>query len=258
MGRVKFYSTTDLAGGYYLKNAEKVISGFDCLRTDYTINDIVELYNIHKYIKKGLYLKDWTQEYIEKCIGYVKNFQIVIGRYFAKIENENIINEYLALDIDYRDDFWEMFAKYNVYERISNETIEKIMKLNEVSLSQILRNQIIVNRYGEVIKNRLLDYSGSVRIILDKYEMFHDRISSEIFLPVELTLKDKETIISNYIDLPEAHINILEIIQNIKNTKEFNISDKTRLKAKRRIKVERKKIFSDNSVIQMETEISFS
>lgn len=256
--RVKFCSIIDFSANYHLKNIEIIISSFDCPRADYSINDIVELYNICKYIDNGLYLLSWTQEFVEKTKRCNKQFQQVIGQYFSKIDNGNIASKYLELDIDYRDNFWEIFVKYKMHERISNKTMNELLMLNEVSLSQVHSHQIIVNKYGEVLKNILLKYSGAVRIILDKYEMLSNRITSEIFLPKELTITDKETIISNYIDLPEAHINVLEIIKNIKNTKEFGISDKTRLKAKNRIGIERKKLFDSSSCIQMSTEITFS
>lgn len=65
----------------------------------------------------------------------------------------------------------------------------------------------------------------------------------EIHLPDELTSDDKNSLFQNYIGSVEAHINLLEIIMNIRNSKRIKISDKTRLLAKQRIDVESKKIF---------------
>lgn len=46
MKRVKFFSTTDLAVGYYLNRAEKIILNFN-ENIEHALNDILELYTLH-------------------------------------------------------------------------------------------------------------------------------------------------------------------------------------------------------------------
>lgn len=80
----------------------------------------------------------------------------------------------------------------------------------------------------------MLSYKKSAELLLSKYEIKEHDNYVELFLPKPLTNKDKEAIISDYIDSENCHINYLPLIQNSKKNTDFFISDKIRLKAKRK------------------------
>ncbi len=50
MEQVKFYSKEDMASGYNLIKAEKIINNFDEQKEYNDINELIEFYNITKYI----------------------------------------------------------------------------------------------------------------------------------------------------------------------------------------------------------------
>lgn len=56
--RVKYYYTSDLSIGENLQKIEKVIKEYDEKREDYEINDIIEFYNITKFLYNKLYLNN--------------------------------------------------------------------------------------------------------------------------------------------------------------------------------------------------------
>ncbi len=79
----------------------------------------------------------------------------------------------------------------------------------------------------------------------------------EKHLPQSLTIKDKEDIVLNYIDKEDSNLNYLRLIRHARNKDNFKLSDKIRLKAKRKEKTETNKIlkkkrmwFSKNMVFQ--------
>ncbi|MGC3834238.1 hypothetical protein ACPSKX_08130 [Moritella viscosa] len=80
----------------------------------------------------------------------------------------------------------------------------------------------------------MLTYQQSAEILLSVYEVEKNFNHVDLFLPKSLTRQEKENIISDYIDLENCNINYLPIIQNAKKTNNFYISDKIRLKAKRK------------------------
>ena len=55
--QVKFYSKEDMASGYNLIKAEKIINNFDEQKEYNDINELIEFYNITKYIDNGVFLK---------------------------------------------------------------------------------------------------------------------------------------------------------------------------------------------------------
>lgn len=57
LNRVVFYSKADLAGGHQLRKGEPILRAEP--KSEYgDINDILELYNIKKYIDNELFLDD--------------------------------------------------------------------------------------------------------------------------------------------------------------------------------------------------------
>jgi hypothetical protein len=83
----------------------------------------------------------------------------------------------------------------------------------------------------------------------------------EDFLPKSLTIQDKEDIISKYLDSENVNLSYLQLIQNSKKGSDFKISDKIRLKAKRRCTEETDKIFNEReseSFMKYGALISFS
>lgn len=64
LNKVVFHSKEDMAGGYYLQKGEHILR--TDTKSDYTdINEVLELYNLKKYIDNDLFLKSWSQEDIE-------------------------------------------------------------------------------------------------------------------------------------------------------------------------------------------------
>jgi hypothetical protein len=61
----------------------------------------------------------------------------------------------------------------------------------------------------------------------------------------DITIQDKEDIISKYLDSENVNLNYLQLIQNSKKGSDFKISNKIRLKAKRRCTEETDKIFNE-------------
>ena len=241
MDRVKFYSTYDWACGTNLKKLEEVLNKFDDTK-NYEINDIIEFYNCIKYIDNGCYLNDWTTEYIEKVKNKLKNLNKVIGCFLLTIDDNNIISIIDNIDYIYKEDFWELFDKHKVYNRISDLKFDEILK-NRYILETISDFKNIVKHYGNIIREHLLKYEDSAIILLDKYEIVREHNQKQIYLPIELTNEDKELILKNYIDSKNPNINYLRVIFNMQSTKEMPISDKTRLMAKRKIKEESDKIY---------------
>ena len=64
MDKVKFYSITDLGSVYELQKAESIIESYNDSKK-YNITELIELYNITKYIDNKMFLKRWDDVYIE-------------------------------------------------------------------------------------------------------------------------------------------------------------------------------------------------
>lgn len=239
MDRITFYSKDDLIVGYMLGKIEAALKKFDIHNVPTDINDIIELYQIKVYIDADLYLPSWSEETRENLKIKATKIWSIICLFFNTLSNDNIEAYYKSIsEYDYKRVFWELFSKCNVFKRISEERF--ILLMNQTILkTSILTQKRIVAYYNTSIRNMLLTYDKAAEIILDKYERSSNYNNQhEIYLPQSLTLQDKEEIINHYLDWDSANLNYIQFIINSKTQSEFRISDKTRLKAKKRAQSE--------------------
>lgn len=252
LNRVEFYSKEDMAGGYHLSKGEHILRS-ETKSVYEDVNDILELYNIKQYLDNELYLKSWTQnditDFKQKAIEYGK----IVGQFMSKINDSNVISYYEQLLHGYINSFWELVNNQKIYKQISAENFESILTNNPHEIRSILTHKNLVNRYNAVLRGFLLTYPQSAEILLSIYEEKDDLNSKkERYLPQSLTIQDKENIVSNYIDNVDSNLNYLRLIRNARNNDNFKLSDKTRLKAKRKEKLETDKIFEEKKNVSLQ------
>ena len=259
LNRVEFFSKEDMAGGHHLSKGEPILRNET--KSDYEdINDVLELYNIKLYIDNELYLKGWSQDDIADFKQKVIEYGKTVGQFMSRIDDSNVISYYGELLRGYINSFWEVINNQKVYKKISSDNLETILSNEPHLLRNILTHKNIVTHYNNVLRNFLLTYSQSAEILLSIYEVKNDFHNKELYLPKSLTIQDKEVIISKYIDSENANLNYFPLIQNAKKRNDFRISDRIRLKAKRRHKEETDKIFKDrenDSFLKYGVSISF-
>ncbi len=244
--RVVFHSKEDMAGGHYLSKGEHILRNET--KSDYEdINDVLELYNIKKYIDNEVYLKSWSQDDIADFKQKVTEYSKIVGQFMSSIDDSNVIFYYEQLLHGYINSFWELVDNQKIYKQISSVNIPNILTNNPHVIRTILTHRNLVDYYKTELRDFILSYSQSAEILLSIYEekdVFNNK--KKMYLPNILTIQDKENIVSQYVDSESANLNYLRLILNAKNISEFRVSDKTRLKAKRREQIETDKIFKES------------
>lgn len=251
MDRVKFYSVNDWAGGYQLQKAEKIINDFD-KNKKYTIEEVLELYNITKYIDNNLFLKNWNTVYIEKSKDVTKEMKAIVFKYMdSNITNEDFETILNDVPNQYIDDFLELFEKKIEKINITADIFIKSICERNISIYHILHFKKIVKKYdSEIRKIMLQDIINSTEIIIRKYYINKEK-NKEIELPSSLTNEDKENMLIRYIDNDHANLNYVRIIAKIQSNKDMiEISDKTKLKARRKVVDLENKIFTKGTGIE--------
>lgn len=247
LNKVIFHSKEDMTGGHYLQKGEHILRAET--KSEYTdINEVLELYNLKKYIDNDLFLNSWTQEDILNFKLKATEYGKVIGKFMATIDDNNVVNSYGNILWNYVHSFWELVNNQSVFKRISKVNFAKILSSETHIIHKVLIHKGIVDYYSAEIKNFLLSYPQSAEILLSIYEVQDDFRKNQKYIPKNLSIQDKENIISNYLDSTDTNLNYVRLIQNTKNGNDFKISDKTRLKAKRLYKIETEKILSKNSM----------
>jgi hypothetical protein len=253
LNKVVFYSKEDMAGGHQLQKGEKIL--IEKTKATYDdINEVLELYNIKKYIDNEVYLKKWNSEDILKFKQKVSEFGKIVGKFISQIDDNNVIELYNKVLQNYTNSFWELVNNQNVFKRISKDNFKIILTKEPYLIHIILTHKNIVDKYNITLKDFLLTYSQSAEILISVYEVKNEL---KQIIPKSLTIEHKEAIISNYLDSKNANLNYIGLIENVKNKTDFKISDKTRLKAKRLHKNNVNKFFADKGGMKYGVNISF-
>ena len=180
------------------------------------INDAIEFYQIKRYFDDDIKPIDgpenWKEQFSEKSLELYK----LTLRFFNSISNENIVSQYSIVDTNYTTAFWELFNNCKLYGKISEIEFEKIIRLKNINLYDILVHKNTVQKYGEIIKNVITDELEYVRILIDFYEQNYSQ-RKKIYLPDELTDNDIVKMLSDYLDSETAFFSLfLRSIQNFK------------------------------------------
>jgi hypothetical protein len=247
LNRVKFYSKEDMAGRHHLAKAESILKG-EMQSVYENINEVLELYNIKKYFDNKLYLKNWTQDDIDNFKKKVNEYGNVVGQFMSKINDDNFIFYYEQLLQEYIDSFWKLLNNQDIYKRVSAEKFMIVLSKEPHEIRNILTCKNLVAHYNTALRDFLKIYPKSAELLLSIYEEKKDFHKEEMYLPKSLTIQDKENIISNYLDSDDVNLNYIQLIHDSKKQKDFTISDKTRLKAKRKDKEEIEKYLKKGAI----------
>jgi hypothetical protein len=256
LNKVVFHSKEDMAGGYNLQKGEHILKA-DTKSNYKDINEVLELYNIKKYIDNDLYLKSWTQDDITNFKQKATEYSKVVGQFMATIDDSNVVILYGNTLRNYVHSFWELVNNQNIFKRISKSNFTNILTNEPHLVHEILAHKGIVDYYDTEIKTFLLTYSQSAEILLSFYEVKDDFGKNQKYLPKSLNVEDKESILTNYLDSSDVNYNYIGLIQNVRNRNDFKVSDKTRLKAKRLHKSETEKFFAGNDGMRYGVSVSF-
>lgn len=255
--RVVFHSAQDMSSGYYLHIAETILRSFDPSSMYVGINDIIELNQIVQYIEAELYLKTWSGADITLFKETVNQYNNIVGKFISSINDDNIIVYYNQLNIEYYKAFWRLICNFKAYKRISKDVFTSMLSERNYDIHEILKQQQIVSYYANEIRAFLINYSKSAELLLAVYEKSDESMLNTSF-PRNLTVHEKEEIISKYLDSDCANLNYVRLIPTVRNNNNFTLSDKVRLKAKKCAKIMNDKIIYGETVIENRLSVQFN
>lgn len=227
--RVVFYSKEDLAVGYHLSLAEKVLEAFDENAVYEDVNDVLELASIRLYIKNEIFLQSWDDERINRYKNTVDKFSSIISRFIAPWLGKKFVSEYDSIEYGYRSIFWESVADFGIFKSLSNGNFAEWLKTHGSELHDILLHEKIVNRFSAelipVIKN-----SKIATELLIEHALFKPK--KTVYWPKALSDSDKREMVKAYIGSDCFNVNYLKKIQNASRDAKPKIDEELRLMAK--------------------------
>ena len=227
--RVIFYSKEDLAAGYHLSLAERVLDAFDENAVYEDVNDVLELASIRLYIKNEKFSRSWDDERINRYKNAVDKFPSIISRFIAPWLSQKFVDEYDSIDYEYRSIFWQSVSDFGIFKLLSNDGFAQWLKKHGSELHNVLLYAKIVNRFSAelipVIKN-----SKIATELLIEHALFKPK--KTVYWPKALSESDKREMVKAYIGSDYFNVNYLKKIQNASRDAKPKIDEELRLMAK--------------------------
>lgn len=256
MGRVVFYSASDLSVGGHLQDADPILREFDS-DDQRDINDVLELYGIKKYIDAGCALRVWTDADVQTFKVTVEEFPAVVTAYFKMLESGNVEGEYQKVDDELKDTFWEVFTMYRVYERVDSQVIKRMLETGMCDVDELLIHKPLVDAYDGVLAETMRGKAVFAQLILSAYLLELDSPEKRPNIPASLTLDDKEAILSEFIGSASPNVSLLRIIEQSRDSNQLRLQPETRLKAKRKADVLYGEMMKDASSFAYSVRLEF-
>lgn len=235
MDRVKFYSIDDMSVVPNLEKSFSVLKDLDVSYSNYGINDVIEFFNIIKFVKSGLYLKSWSETEKETNVSKSKQLPGIICRYFNEKVIKNFTTSFEQVEFEYKRDFWEILTQYNFYLSIKKEEFETLLLNCQPYIAFLFEHKPLVKRFDIQLRKYLLSNPKNAEFLLDYFEV-DNLVVKNFYMPSSLNIADKEKLIEQYIDDPDVNSNYLRIIVTLQDRKDMLcIDDMIRLKAKNKI-----------------------
>ena len=227
---VKYFGPNDNGNGYSLSKGVPILEQY-CPGKDYeNINNVLEFFNIYQLLILGR-ITSWDEETYIHYKTMAKNIPQTCEHYFSRISDDNFIAEYWSVCAQYVPDFWELFCRYNVYNRISKEKFSEFLSDSNVNLQNILMHKQLVQSFNNELAECMRVSAQSAALICKKFLEENNKV--QLYFPNSLDKLEYESILQEYVTSDAVSPNILVLIQNAKNSDQCPISDYLRLTAKR-------------------------
>lgn len=255
--KIKFYSVHDMSSAYHLMTAETVFQNWNVHIQSTDINILLELYNMKKYIDAGMRLSQWSDsqfaEYKKKCTDVPK----ILSKFCSSISDTNLEEIYNATDRDYTDDFWQLLCTYKAYQRISEDVLGQLLNSSNYAVWEILSHKELVRIFGQVIAEHLSQNEQTAERLISRFLAAHEQNSNQLYFPDEFSQEMRDTVLNDFVEREEANIDYLQLLEQAQSSKEFPLSDRLRLKARKKKEALQGKFFSGSVGMSYGAKVAF-
>lgn len=257
--RVCFYSPNDLSIGYNLELAEKAIAKYKSESAS-TLTDVIELFHIKKLIDNDCRLKCWSDAQFNQIKEDIKDYNVIIAKHFAKLNKNSLENCYDALNWECRQAFWDIIDQFKLFNVVDNNFVKHVAKGKQNDLTKILHCRSVVEKFKIELRQIMLEDSNTAHTLINHYIAKHDNITDrKIYIPSNLSMDDKVTIINSYLDSKDPNLNYVRLICQNKDDKNGLVLDpQTRVKAERLAQKLNDKLMSDSRTVKISHKLAIA
>ena len=243
--RIKFHGLGDMSVGFYAGLIPGILDSFDETEVDYSVNDILEFYNVLIFLQKNILPKNLSKKKQSSYKALTPKLHTMIQAFFSSLDDKNVNAQLTDINAAYSGDLLTLLSKHKIQERIDAPVLLDALKNAGVAIGTILENKAIVATYDQELRNRLISNPNNARLLISKY--FQKDSRENINLPSSFTPDDSKKLINDYIESEDVNTNYLKLIVNSKVDESKGVDAKTKLKAKQKHQAWNDTFFKDSS-----------
>ena len=242
---VIYYSNIDSSQQINLTKLEVKLNEIENDFVFVDINSAIEFSEIKRYIDNNIYPKSWTDYDIKYYKEKINKIEHNFNTFLSKIESDNFIEIYSNIKFFYLEQFWRLIANRGIYKKIQKSIFENLLNNFNTNITNILEQSKLVEYLNNELKNYFLNHPQTAEILLLKF-VVEDKSYKNLSIPKSLTIKDKEKILSDYLEYNELNPKYLRLFLYC-NSADLRIPDTLKLKAKHKEQIEYDTIRTQNS-----------
>lgn len=242
--RLKFYGLNDYGTFFQVKQAAERLESYDDNKTDYTINDILELHNAARFVENNVFPKDLSDKKEAAYKAIVPKIRKTVAVFFNAIDQSNAATRITKTDAHYHQDLLTLLVGNKVHEQVPAKGLLPLLRKAGVRVGEILENKELVKALDQDIRLLLIADTKNAELVMRKHLEKKDR--HDLHLPSSLTNDDIRTLLDDYIDDASANPNYIKLIADA-SIKAPGMNAKLKLKAKRKDKEWTEDFFKNKS-----------
>lgn len=216
--RVHFYSSYDLSISMQYDRMEEVVRGYEEGNSPQDINDYLEMYHILQFVENDVCPSAWTEE---RKSG-IRRYKVEVIKYLSKLSAKELVDQYPSIGYEYQNTIWDIVDSCKLKNLIDGDAWKKLTDEEPYYLRDLLEHKWIVEHNGLIITKLLKENPHTAEWLLEQYVLddgFDEH--SQMFFPKSLTGKDKDDIIRQYVNSPNANLNYVRMVLYAKRSEDF-------------------------------------
>lgn len=218
--RVHFYSEYDMSIYMYAERMEEVVKSYEDGKQPEDVNDYLEMFHIVQFVEHGKYPSYWNEKKIES----IKRYKEKIAAYFSQVHTEQLPELYKKVGRGYESTIWQIIDQFKIKGLITEEVLRQCFGEDSWKLRYLLECKWIVEKNSVLLSKLLKENKQTAEWLLGQYVVDNKfGRHKELFFPKSLSVKDKDTIVHNYVNSDDANLNYVRLVLQVKRSPEFSL-----------------------------------
>lgn len=215
--RLAFFGRGDFATFMQGDRVNRVLGNVQAGPAPSDVNGFLELAALQQFIEAGMFTAEAESILGTRSEVVIGQLRSTVGRFFGSVDDATVVED-LAGDIgwQHRDDLLDLLGRHGAFRRCSAASMLTALQNAGFGLGDVLADRLLVRAYGVELREWLLgDPMNAEHVVRKQLGVVSSRA---IHLPAQFTSDDARSLLRAYIEAPDAHLDVVQLITSAQIT----------------------------------------